>query len=146
MELTRVSSMDTYIDNKVKNFINNLMQSIGIVLAVMLVFLGIRTGFVIASLIPIVTIMTLMIMGLMGLGLNQVTLAALIMALGMLVDNAIVVAETIMVKLEQGVPKKKAAADAFSELWMPLLISDRQGGVLGKGVGGGGGVRVARVI
>ncbi len=123
LELTRVSSMDTYIDNKVQNFISNLMQSIGIVLVVMLIFLGIRTGFVIASLIPIVTIMTLMIMGLMGIGLNQVTLAALIMALGMLVDNAIVVAETIMVKLDQGVAKKQAAIDAFSELWMPLLIS-----------------------
>lgn len=123
LELTRVSSLDTYIDDKVDNFISNLMQSITIVLVVMLVFLGFRTGFVIASLIPIVTIMTLMIMGLMKIGLNQVTLAALIMALGMLVDNAIVVAETIMVKLEQGVDKYKAAVDAFSELWMPLLIS-----------------------
>ncbi len=123
LELTRVSSLDTYIDVKVSDFINNLLQSITIVLLVMLIFLGFRTGFVIASLIPIVTIMTLMIMGLINVGLNQVTLAALIMALGMLVDNAIVVAETIMVKLEQGIEKKKAAIDAFSELWMPLLIS-----------------------
>ena len=123
LELTRVSSLDTYIDNKVQNFISNLMQSIGIVLIVMLVFLGLRTGFIIASLIPIVTIMTLMIMGVISMGLNQVTLAALIMALGMLVDNAIVVAETIMVKMEQGVDKKNAAIEAFSELWMPLLIS-----------------------
>ena len=97
LELTRVSSLDTYIDVKVSDFIVNLLQSISIVLLVMLVFLGFRTGFVIASLIPIVTIMTLMIMGLINVGLNQVTLAALIMALGMLVDNAIVVAETIMV-------------------------------------------------
>lgn len=123
LELTRVSSLDTYIDNKVQNFISNLLQSIGIVLAVMLIFLGFRTGMVIASLIPIVTIMTLMIMGVISMGLNQVTLAALIMALGMLVDNAIVVAETIMVKLEQGIPKKKAAVEACSELLMPLLIS-----------------------
>ncbi|WP_431122118.1 efflux RND transporter permease subunit [Flagellimonas flava] len=123
LELTRVSSLDTYIDVKVSDFIVNLLQSISIVLLVMLVFLGFRTGFVIASLIPIVTIMTLMIMGLINVGLNQVTLAALIMALGMLVDNAIVVAETIMVKLEQGVAKKQAAEEAFAELWMPLLIS-----------------------
>ncbi|TMU57051.1 efflux RND transporter permease subunit [Flagellimonas algicola] len=123
LELTRVSSLDTYIDVKVGDFIINLLQSISIVLLVMLVFLGFRTGFVIASLIPIVTIMTLMIMGLINVGLNQVTLAALIMALGMLVDNAIVVAETIMVKLEQGVAKKQATEEAFSELWMPLLIS-----------------------
>ena len=123
LELTRVSSLDDYIDVKVSDFMVNLLQSISIVLLVMLVFLGIRTGFVIASLIPIATIMTLMIMGLINVGLNQVTLAALIMALGMLVDNAIVVAETIMVKLEKGVAKKQAATEAFSELWMPLLIS-----------------------
>ncbi|MEM9077270.1 MAG: efflux RND transporter permease subunit [Bacteroidota bacterium] len=123
LELTRVSSLDDYIDVKVSDFMVNLIQSISIVLIVMLVFLGFRTGFVIASLIPIVTIMTLMLMGIINMGLNQVTLAALIMALGMLVDNAIVVAETIMVKLEQGMEKYKAAIEAFSELWMPLLIS-----------------------
>lgn len=123
LELTRVSSLDTYIDFKVNDFINNLIQSVVIVLLVMLIFLGVRTGFVIASLIPIVMIMTLMIMGVIKMGLNQVTLAALIMALGMLVDNAIVVAETIMVKMEQGIDRKTAAVEAFSELWMPLLIS-----------------------
>ena len=123
LELKRVSSLDSYIDFKISDFINNLIQSIAIVLSVMLIFLGIRTGLVIASLIPIVTITTLMIMGLLDVGLNQVTLAALIMALGMLVDNAIVVAETIMVKMEQGIERKPAAIEAFSELWMPLLIS-----------------------
>jgi multidrug efflux pump subunit AcrB len=123
LELIRVSSIDEYIDVKINDFMVNLIQSISIVLIVMLVFLGLRTGFIIASLIPIVTIMTLMIMGIINIGLNQVTLAALIMALGMLVDNAIVVAETIMVKLEQGIEKKTAAIQAFSELWMPLLIS-----------------------
>ena len=123
LELSRVSSLDNYIEFKINDFINNLIQSICIVLAVMLIFLGIRTGFVIASLIPIVTITTLMIMGVLNIGLNQVTLAALIMALGMLVDNAIVVAETIMVKMEEGIDRKKAAVDAFTELWMPLLIS-----------------------
>lgn len=123
LELSRVSSLDTFIDTQVSDFMVNLMQSISIVLIVMLVFLGFRTGFIIASLIPIVTIMTLMIMGMIDMGLNQVTLAALIMALGMLVDNAIVVAETVMVKIEQGIEKKQAAIDAFSELWMPLLIS-----------------------
>ncbi|OUR94554.1 multidrug transporter [Flavobacteriales bacterium 34_180_T64] len=123
LEMTRLASMDTYIDVKINDFIGNLLQSIGIVLIVMLVFLGIRSGLVIASLIPIVVIMTLMIMGVMGIGLNQVTLAALIMALGMMVDNAIVVAETIMVKMEQGISAKKAAIESCSELFTPLLIS-----------------------
>lgn len=123
LELSRLSSLDTYIDVKISDFVVNLLQSISIVLIVMLVFLGLRSGTIIASLIPIVVVMTLMLMGIIGMGLNQVTLAALIMALGMMVDNAIVVAETIMVKLEQGVPKKKAAIDACSELFTPLLIS-----------------------
>jgi len=119
----RLASIDTYIEKKISDFVGNLLQSIGIVLAVMLFFLGIRTGLVIASLIPIVTITTLMIMGLMGLGLNQITLAALIMALGMMVDNAIVVAESIIVKMESGIDPKKAAIDSCSELFTPLLIS-----------------------
>ncbi|MFT7033419.1 MAG: multidrug efflux pump subunit AcrB [Cyclobacteriaceae bacterium] len=123
LELTRLSSLDSYIDFKISDFINNLMQSIGIVLAVMLIFLGLRTGSIIASLIPIVTIMTLMLMGLIGMGLNQVTLAALIMALGMMVDNAIVVAESVMVKMENGIEAKKAAIDSCTELFTPLLIS-----------------------
>ena len=123
LELKRLSSLDTYIDNKISAFIVNLIQAITIVLIVMLVFLGLRTGGIIASLIPMVTIMTLMLMGLIDMGLNQVTLAALIMALGMMVDNAIVVAETIMVKMENGVDAKKAAIDACGELFTPLLIS-----------------------
>ncbi len=123
LELTRLSSLDTYIDNKISDFIVNLIQSIVIVLVVMLIFLGLRTGGIIASLIPMVTIMTLMLMGVIDMGLNQITLAALIMALGMMVDNAIVVAETIMVKMEKGVEAKKAAIDACGELFTPLLIS-----------------------
>ncbi|WP_299183937.1 efflux RND transporter permease subunit [uncultured Aquimarina sp.] len=123
LELQRISSLDNYIDDKVSGFVSNLLQSIGIVLLVMLVFLGFRTGIIIASLIPIVTVMTLLIMGLMDVGLNQVTLASLIIALGMLVDNAIVVAETIIVKMEEGHSAKKAAVDACSELFTPLLIS-----------------------
>ncbi|OZV67678.1 efflux RND transporter permease subunit [Winogradskyella aurantia] len=123
LELKRLSSLDSYIDNKISDFIVNLIQSIVIVLVVMLIFLGIRTGGIIASLIPMVTIMTLMLMGVLDMGLNQVTLAALIMALGMMVDNAIVVAETIMVKMENGIEAKKAAVDACGELFTPLLIS-----------------------
>ncbi|MEM9886591.1 MAG: efflux RND transporter permease subunit [Bacteroidota bacterium] len=123
LELTKVTSQDSYIQFKIDNFVENVFQSIGIVLLVMLIFLGIRTGLVIASLIPMVIITTVMVMGLLKVGLNQVTLAALIMALGMLVDNAIVVAETILVKLDKGINKKQAAVEAFSELWTPLLIS-----------------------
>ncbi len=123
LELKRIASIDYYIQNKIDDFMSNLVQSIIIVLAVMLIFLGFRTGIIIASLIPIVTIMTLMIMGVINVGLNQVTLAALIMALGMMVDNAIVVSESIIVKMEEGMSAKEAAVSSSSELLVPLLIS-----------------------
>lgn len=123
LELIRLASLDDFVDESVNSFIGNLVQSIVIVLVVMLIFLGIRTGTIIASLIPIVTVATLMVMGLMEIGLNQVSLAALIMALGMMVDNAIVVSESILVKMEEGVEAKKAAIDSCSELIIPLLIS-----------------------
>jgi multidrug efflux pump subunit AcrB len=123
IEAFRTSSLDNYIDVKISDFVSNLLQSVTIVLAVMFIFLGFRTGFVVASLIPFVTITTLMVMGLINMGLNQITLAALIMALGMMVDNGIVVAESIMVKMEKGVTVKQAAIESGSELMVPLLIS-----------------------
>jgi multidrug efflux pump subunit AcrB len=123
LEIQRLSSLDTFVDKSIGSFIGNLMQSIVIVLLVMLMFLGLRTGLIVASLIPIVTIATLMLMGLIDMGLNQVTLAALIMALGMMVDNAIVVSESIMVKMEKGASAKDAAVSSCSELIIPLLIS-----------------------
>lgn len=123
LDAARVASLDIYIQDKIDDFIGNLIQAIVVVLAVMLFFMGLRTGFVIASLIPIVTVMTLMLMGFVGAGLNQVTLAALIMALGMMVDNAIVVAEAVVVKIESGTPPKEAAIAACDELFAPLLIS-----------------------
>ncbi len=92
-------------------------------MAVMLVFLGFRTGLVVAGLIPLVTIMTLMLMGVIHMGLNQVTLAALIMALGMMVDNGIVVSESFIVKMEAGKDRMDAALETCRELMVPLLIS-----------------------
>ena len=123
LELHTLSSMDTYIDDKVNAFMVNLLQSVVIVLVVMLFFLGFRSGLIITVLIPIVIVTTFMVMGLLNIGINQVSLAALIMALGMMVDNGIVVAETIVVKLEEGVERKQAALQACSELFTPLLIS-----------------------
>ena len=84
LELQRISSSDTYVNVKIQDFVSNVIQSVAIVLAVMLLFLGLRTGLVVASLIPAALIMTLWLMDLMAIGLNQVSLAALIMALGML--------------------------------------------------------------
>ena len=123
LSLARTSAQDYYVDAKVNGFLENVIQSIVIVLIVMLLFLGLRTGFVVASLIPMTMVMTLFLMSSFDIGLNQVSLAALIMALGMLVDNAIVVSESIMVKMENGVAAKQAAIDSSKELMIPLLVS-----------------------
>ncbi|MXY84884.1 MAG: efflux RND transporter permease subunit [Gemmatimonadetes bacterium] len=119
----RVASQDFEVEKSVANFTNNLLQSVAIVLLSMLIFLGLRTGLVVASLIPMTIVATLFVMGLLDLGLNQVSLAALIMALGMLVDNAIVVSEAIVVKMEKGTDAKEAAIESARELAVPLLVS-----------------------
>ena len=112
LEIHTLSSLDTYIEGEINDFMINLIQSITIVLVVMLFFLGLRTGLIITSLIPIVIVTTFMVMGIMNIGINQVSLAALIMALGMMVDNGIVMAETIVVKLENGINRKDAVIQA----------------------------------
>ena len=111
------------VNRKVNEFIGTLLQAIAVVVVVMLVSLGFRTGFVVASLIPMAIVMTLMIMGFFDIGLNQMSLASLMIALGMLVDNAIVMTESIMVQMEEGKPAVDAAVDSATELRVPLLIS-----------------------
>ncbi len=119
----RVASQDFEVEKSVADFTGNLLQSVAIVLLSMLLFLGLRTGLVVASLIPMTIVATLFTMGLLDIGLNQVSLAALIMALGMLVDNAIVVSEAIVVKMEKGTAAKEAAIESAQELAVPLLVS-----------------------
>ncbi|MCG8424626.1 MAG: efflux RND transporter permease subunit [Proteobacteria bacterium] len=123
MSLFRVAYQDKEVEKSVSDFIGNLLQSVAVVFLVMLVMLGLRTGLVVASLIPMTMLVTLFVMGQVGEGLNQVTLAGLIMALGMLVDNAIVMSEAIVVEMERGKQPRDAAIQASSELAAPLLIS-----------------------
>lgn len=121
--LFRVADQDKVVAKSVSDFIGNLLQSVGVVFAVMLLMLGFRTGLVVASLIPMSILFTLFFLNAIGQGLNQVTLAGLIMALGMLVDNAIVMSEAIVVEMERGTAPKKAATQAAAELMLPLFIS-----------------------
>jgi multidrug efflux pump subunit AcrB len=122
-QIVRVASQDVVVGDSVDNFLGNLYQAVGVVFLVMLVFLGLRTGLIVASLIPMAIVTTILLMSQFGLGLNQVSLASLIIALGMLVDNAIVVSESVMVKMENGQKAIDAAITSAKELFMPLLIS-----------------------
>jgi multidrug efflux pump subunit AcrB len=123
VEVERVASQDYVVEQSVNDFISNLLQAIVVVLLVMLLLLGLRTGLVVASLIPVTIVTTLMVMSLLGVGLNKVSLASLIIALGMLVENAIVMSESIMVRMERGTKKLDAAVESAKELMVPLLTS-----------------------
>lgn len=118
-----VAYQTEHVQKKVEEFEGNLFQAIAIVLLVMLLFLGLRTGLVVASLIPMAMIMAFWVMSWFGIGLDQMSLASLIIALGMLVDNAIVMSESIMVQMGRGVPARNAAIDSARELQIPLLTS-----------------------
>jgi multidrug efflux pump subunit AcrB len=111
------------VERKVAEFVTNLLQAVAIVLAVMLLFLGLRTGLVVASLVPMAMIMALLVMSFFDIGLDQMSLSALIISLGLLVDNAIVMAESIMVQMSEGKDRLRAAVDSAGELRFPLLIS-----------------------
>jgi len=113
---------DTVAD-LVDGFVDNLYQSVGIVTLVMLLSLGLRTGLVVATLIPMAMLATLSVMSLFSIGLDQMSIASLIIALGMLVDNAIVMSESIMVAMAGGKKAARAAIDAATELKIPLLTS-----------------------
>ncbi len=123
MDFDFVAFQPEIVEQKVEEFVGSLVQAIAIVLGVMLLFLGLRTGLVVASLVPTAMVMALMVMGFFGIGLDQMSLAALIIALGMLVDNAIVMAESIMVQMAAGRPRLEAAVSSARELRIPLLIS-----------------------
>lgn len=107
----------------VDTFVNNLFQAVAIVIAVMVLSLGARTGIVVASLIPVVMVSTFVVMGQLNIGIDQISLAALIIALGLLVDNAIVIVEATIVRRENGESAITAAINAAEEMRGPLLIS-----------------------
>ncbi|MCY3933374.1 MAG: efflux RND transporter permease subunit [Acidobacteria bacterium] len=111
------------VERAVSTFVNSILQALGIVLACMLLFLGLRTGLVVASLVPMAMLATLMLMQYFGIGLDKMSLASLIIALGVLVDNAIVMSESILVRMQAGEDGRAAAVASSKELRVPLLVS-----------------------
>ncbi|MFK7956688.1 MAG: efflux RND transporter permease subunit [Lysobacterales bacterium] len=123
IKLNKIWFQADLVTKSVDDFASNLLQAIGIVVLVMIGFLGLRTGLVVAALIPTTMIVTFFVMQMFGITVNQISLAALIIALGLLVDNAIVVVESVLVKREQGIGAVQAAVESGAELKTPLLVS-----------------------
>ena len=123
LEYHIVAFQPDVVDRKVNEFADTLLQAIGLVLLVMILAMGIRMGFLVASLIPVTILGTVVLMWILNIGLDQVSLSSLIIALGMLVDNAIVMVESIVVLMSGGKSGIEAAEEAASELAVPLLSS-----------------------
>lgn len=123
IEFELVSFSPKEVDDKVKGFVSNLLQAIAVVTAVMLITLGFRTGLIVSSLIPITMLLSIIVMSNFSIGLDQISLAALIIALGMLVDNGIVVSESTMVHMGKGKTALEAALASAGELKTPLLTA-----------------------
>ncbi len=111
------------VERTVRGVSMNLLQTLAIVLVVVILFLGMRTGLIVGSIIPFVMLATLAIMKFSGIILEKMSLATLIIALGLLVDNGIVIAEDFKRRLEQGADRFTAMCQGGKELAMPLLSS-----------------------
>ncbi|MEM8964274.1 MAG: efflux RND transporter permease subunit, partial [Acidobacteriota bacterium] len=123
MELRPMFLQSKLTGASVDAFVSNLVQAVVIVILVMIVSLGVRTGLVVASLIPVVMVSTFILMSVFSIGIDQISLAALIISLGLLVDNAIVVVEATIVRRQNGEAPIEAAIGAAGEMMVPLIIS-----------------------
>ncbi|HDR8857108.1 multidrug transporter AcrB [Burkholderia territorii] len=121
LKLAPVSSMPHAVKHSVDEFVRSVGEAVAIVLVVSLVSLGLRTGMIVVITIPIVLAVTALCMHLFGIGLDKVSLGTLVLALGLLVDDAIIAVEMMAVKLEQGWSRMRAAAFAYSSTAFPML-------------------------
>jgi multidrug efflux pump len=121
LKLVEVSSMPHAVSRSIDDFIEAVAEAIIIVLLVSLVSLGARTGMVVVISIPLVLAGTALCMYLFHIGLHKVSLGTLVLALGLLVDDAIIAVESMAVKLEQGFDRMHAAAFAYTSTAFPML-------------------------
>lgn len=112
-----------YVNIAINDFMINLLESFVFVVIVILVFAGFRTGLVAGSLVPMAMLGCIALMPYFDVGLQRISIASLIISLGILVDNGVVVSEAILVRLASGEERLKAVTGAVSELWMPLLAA-----------------------
>ena len=121
MELRKVADQPAAVTASVGEFVKVLSEAVAIVLLVSFFSLGLRTGLVVALSIPLVLAMTFAAMDLLGVGLHKISLGALVLALGLLVDDAIIAVEMMAIKMEQGFSRLKAAAFAWESTAFPML-------------------------
>jgi multidrug efflux pump subunit AcrB len=121
IEITQVADQPHIVDESVSEFLHTFVEALGIVLLVSFVTLGWRTGIVVALSVPLVLAIVFVVMYAAGLDLHRITLGALIIALGLLVDDAIIAIEMMVVKMEQGFNRARAATFAWTSTAFPML-------------------------
>ena len=121
MQLSKVSDQPAAVKSSVGEFVQVLVEALAIVLLVSFFSLGVRTGMVVALTIPLVLAMTFAAMHYFGIGLHKISLGALVLALGLLVDDAIIAVEMMAIKMEQGYDRLKAASFAWTSTAFPML-------------------------
>jgi multidrug efflux pump subunit AcrB len=109
------------VDRSVSNFLLNLVEAVAIVILVLLVFMGIRSGILIGIILLLTILGTFIVMDYFHINLQRISLGGLIIALGMLVDNAIVVTEGVLIGLQRGMTKVQAASAVVKQTKWPLL-------------------------
>ena len=116
-----IADQPEVVEHAVGEFIHSFVEALAIVLFVSFLALGWRTGIVVAASVPLVLAIVFIVMNAMGLDLHRISLGALIIALGLLVDDAIIAVEMMVVKMEQGWDRIKAASFAWESTAFPML-------------------------
>jgi multidrug efflux pump len=122
-ELEFATYQPELIKKAVSGMVLNVVESVAIVLVVVMLLLGLRTGLIVGSFIPLVMLFGILTMYALGIDMERMSLATMIIALGMFVDNAIVVSDDIKVNMESGMPRKEAVLKTGNSLAVPLLTS-----------------------
>ena len=121
MELQVISLQSRAVTEAIGGFLINLVEAIAIVIIVLLVFMGLRSGLIIGAVLLVTIMGTFIFMGMGSIILERISLGALVIALGMLVDNAIVVTDGMRMKMQQGADSLTAARDIVGQVGVPLL-------------------------
>jgi len=121
VDIQQIADQPKVVEHAVGEFVHSFVEALAIVLFVSFVALGWRTGIVVALSVPLVLGIVFIVMNAMSLDLHRITLGALIIALGLLVDDAIIAVEMMVVKMEQGWDRMKAASFAWESTAFPML-------------------------
>ncbi|HHX8298179.1 TPA: efflux RND transporter permease subunit VmeI [Vibrio diabolicus] len=121
IEISEIYSQPKEVDKSVSGFVVSLAQAVGIVIIVLLFFMGLRSGLLIGLILLLTVLGTFIFMKYLAIDLQRISLGALVIALGMLVDNAIVVVEGVLIGTQKGRTRLQAATDIVTQTKWPLL-------------------------